>query len=132
MLVSAAPVALSDDELSSVSGRDGISLAVHLELDSTLTAGFKVGGVTTYAVAQGLGGTLDLFTITLSVHSRPGGADYIDIGLPGFVGANQFGIKALGVQADPNAPVLQSASYGQLMLNGTASMTGHVLLWGAP
>ncbi|HJV97323.1 MAG TPA: hypothetical protein VJ608_14860, partial [Albitalea sp.] len=131
-IASAAPVALSDDELAGVSGRDGVTLAVHLELDTTLTAGFMVGGTKTYAVVQGLGGVLDLFTITLDVRSRPDGGDYIDIGLPGFIGAKQFGFKALGAQTDPSAPVAPSANYGALMLNGTGAMTGHVFLWGAP
>jgi hypothetical protein len=131
-LAIAAPIALSDDELATVTGRDGVSLAVHLELDTTLSAGFMVGGTKTYAVVQGLGGVLDLFTVTLDVRSRADGADYLDIGLPGFIGARQFGFKALGAQSDSTAPIAPSASYGQLMLNGTASMTGHVYLWGAP
>jgi hypothetical protein len=136
----AAPVALSDDELAGVAGRDGVGLAVHLELnsallagtptDSRLTAGFVVDGTKTYAVAQNLAGVMDLVAVTLNVRSSPdGGGDRIDIGLPAFVGFKQFGFRALAAQTDPTAPIPASASYGQLLLNGTASMTGHVFLW---
>jgi hypothetical protein len=136
----AAPVALSDEELSKVEGRDGIGIAVHLELnsallngqqtDSRLLAGFKVDGTTTYAVVQNLAGVVDLVALTLNVRQRAdGGGDYVDIGLPGFVGFKQFGFRALAAQTDPNAPIPPSASYGQLLLNGTGTMTGHVYLW---
>ena len=137
----AAPVALSDDDLAGISGQDGIGLAVHLELnssllagvpsDSRLTLGFKVDGVTTYAVLDNLAGVVDLFALTLDVRSRPdGGGDYLDIDLPGFVGFKQFGFRALAAQTDPSAPIAPSASYGQLLINGTGAMTGRVYLWG--
>lgn len=139
-VAAAAPAALSDEELAGVSGQDGIGLAIHLELnssvlaglpsDSRLTLGFKVDGTTTYAVLHNLAGVVDLFALTLDVRSRPDGADYVDIGLPGFVGFSQFGFRALAAQTDPNAPIAPSANYGQLLLNGTGAMTGHVYLWG--
>lgn len=136
----AATVALSDDELSAVSGRDGLGLAVHLELnsallngattDSRLMAGFKVDGTTTYAVVHNLAGVMDLIAVTLNVRNRPdGGGDYIDIGLPLFVGFKQLGFRSLAAQTDPFAAIAPSASYGQLLLNGTATMTGHIYLW---
>jgi hypothetical protein len=135
----AAPVALSDDELSDVSGRDGVALAVHLELNSTLlsgsptdsriTAGFVVDGTKTYAVVQNLAGVMDMVAVTLNVRSRSDGGDYVDIGLPGFVGFKQFGFRALAAQTDPTATIAPGASYGQLLLNGTGAMTGHVFLW---
>ncbi|CAG1018447.1 hypothetical protein BURC_03227 [Burkholderiaceae bacterium] len=136
-----APVALSDDELAGVSGQDGIGIAVHLELnssvldgvpsDSRLTLGFKVDGVTTYAVLHNLAGVVDLFALSLDVRSRAdGGGDYVDIGLPGFIAFREFGFRALAAQTDPHAPIAPSASYGQLLLNGTGAMTGHVYLWG--
>jgi len=124
----AAPVPLSDDELAGVAGRDGVSLAVHLELNSTLSAGFKVNDTTTYAVLQGFGGVADLFSLTLTMKTRPdGGGDYLELGLPGYVGFTQFGFRALGAQTDPSAPI--TSSYGQLLLNGSGAMTGRVLLW---
>ncbi len=140
MLACANPVALSDEELSGVCGQDGIGLAIHLELNSaliasgvlnsSLTAGFKVNGTTTYAVVQNLGGVLDLIGLTLNIHTRSdGGGDYIDLGLPSFVGFKQFGFRALGAQTDPSAAIAPSGSYGQVLLNGTGTMTGHLLIW---
>lgn len=135
----AEPVALGNDELAAIDGRDGVSLAVHLELnsvlldgtplDSRITAGFSVNGTRTYAVLQNLAGVMDLFAVTLDTRSRAGGSDYIDIGLPGFVAFTQFGFRALAAQADPRAPISPSASYGQLLLNGTGAMTGRAYLW---
>jgi hypothetical protein len=137
----AAPVPLDDAQLAAVDGRDGVTLGVHLELDSALlhgatgpstqlVAGFQVDGVTTYAVVSGLGGVLDLFAVTLDVRNRTdGGGSYLDIGLPSYVGATQFGFRALAAQTDPQAPITASNSYGQVLLNGNATMTGHVYLW---
>jgi hypothetical protein len=126
----AAPQPMSDEELAAVEGRDGVGLAVHLELDTQLQAGFKVDGHTTYAVLHGLGGVMDLVALTLNVRKRPdGGGDYVDIGLPGFVGFRQFGFRGLSAQSDPTAPLQPGANLGQLLLNGTGAMTGHVYLW---
>jgi len=136
----AAPVALNDDEMSEVTGQDGVSLGVHLELnsallngaatDSRITAGFNVDGMKTYAVIQNLAGVMDLIAVTLAIRQRPdGGGNYVDIGLPGFVGFKEFGFRALAAQTDPAAPIAPSASYGQILLNGTGSMTGHIYLW---
>jgi hypothetical protein len=136
----AAPAPLSDDELADVEGRDGVSLAVHLELnsalldgaaiDSRLLAGFGVDGTTTYAIVHNLAGVMDLVALTFDVRSRPdGGGDVLDIGLPSFVGFRQFGFRALAASTDPNVPVTPANSYGSLLLHGTASMTGHVVLW---
>jgi len=135
----AAPVPLSDDELAAVDGRDGVGLAVHLELNSQLlqgtssgarlSAGFNVNGTTTYAVVQDLAGVADLIAVTLNVRKRADGGDYLDIGLPGFVGFKQFGFRALNAQTDPLAIVPNGGGYGSLLLNGTSAMTGHVYLW---
>ena len=123
-----------------MSGQDGVSLGVHLELnsallngaatDSRITAGFNVDGTKTYAVIQNLAGVMDLIAVTLAIRQRPdGGGDYVDIGLPGFVGFKQFGFRALAAQTDPTAPITPAQSYGQILLNGTGSMTGHIYLW---
>ena len=80
-------------------------------------------------MVQNLAGVMDLIAVTVNVRSRADGSDYIDIGLPSFVGFKQFGFRALAAQTDPTAPIPPSASYGQLLLNGTATMTGHVFLW---
>ena len=139
LAVHSAPVRLSDDELAAVDGRDGVGLAVHLELNSQLlqgtssgarlTAGFNVNGTMTYAVVQDLAGVMDLVAVTLNVRKRPDGGDYLDVGLPGFVGFKQFGFRALDAQTDLLAIVPSGGGYGSLLLNGTASMTGHVYLW---
>jgi hypothetical protein len=81
---------------------------------------------------QNLAGVVDMYFLTLDVRQRPGGGDYIDLGLPSFVGMNQFGFRALAVQSSPTAPITQNANYGQVILNGTATMTGHVYIWAAP
>jgi hypothetical protein len=133
---SADKVPLSDDQLGEVAGK-GVAILVHLELnaglltgqniDSRLSAGFDVDGTTTYAIAQNFGGLLDLFAITLDPSTKPDGSGYLSIGMPYFFGAKDFGVRAIGVQTDPNAPI--AGSLGALLLNGTASMTGSLNLW---
>ncbi|MEP6502615.1 MAG: hypothetical protein ABJD97_04765 [Betaproteobacteria bacterium] len=132
----AEKVPLTDDELGTVAGK-GVAVLVHLELnsallrgeaiDSRLSAGFTVDSVTTYAIAQNFGGVLDLFAITLDPSSRAGGPDYLAIGMPYYLGARQFGVRAIGVQTDASAPI--NGSLGSLLLNGTANMTGQLNLW---
>jgi hypothetical protein len=128
--------ALSDAELREVSGK-GVAVLVHLELnsglltgqpiDSRISAGFTVDSVTTYAIAQNVGGVLDMFAITLDPTSRSGGADYLAIGMPTYFAAQEFGVRALAVQTDASAPI--TSSLGSLLLNGVASMTGQLNLW---
>jgi len=129
-------VPLSDAQLGDVAGK-GVAILVHLEInsglltgqnvDSRLSAGFDVNGTTTYAIAQNFGGLLDLFAITLDPSTRPDGSGYLSIGMPYFVGAKDFGVRAIGVQTDVNAPL--ASSLGSVLLNGTASMTGSLNLW---
>jgi hypothetical protein len=129
-------VPLSDEQLGDVAGK-GVAILVHLELnsglltgqniDSRLSAGFKVGDTTTYAIAQNFGGVLDLYAVTLDPSTKPDGSGYLAIGMPFFVGAQQFGVRAIGVQTDLNAPIANSL--GSVLLNGTATMTGSLNLW---
>lgn len=129
-------VPLTDDQLGDVAGK-GVAILVHLELnsglltgqniDSRLSAGFDVNGVTTYAIAQNFGGVLDLFAVTLNPATKPDGSGYLAIGMPFFVGAQEFGVRAIGVQTDLNAPI--STSLGSILLNGTANMTGQLNVW---
>ena len=129
-------VPLSDEQLGDVAGK-GVAILVHLELnsglltgqniDSRLSAGFDVNGTTTYAIAQNFGGLLDLFAITLDPSTKPDGSGYLAIGMPFFIGAKEFGVRAIGVQTDVNAPI--STSLGSILLNGTANMTGSLNLW---
>jgi hypothetical protein len=132
----AEKVPMTDEEMSVVAGK-GISIVVHLELngglltgqpiDSRVSAGFTVAGVTTYAIAQNFGGLLDLFAVTLDPRTKPDGSGYLAIGMPAFVGAKDFGVRAIGVQADPGAPITNSL--GSLLLTGSATMTGQLNVW---
>lgn len=133
----AEPQPLDDSSMADVSGQDGIGFAVHLEMNSAaisaqeltsrLMAGFHVNGQTTYAIAWNVGGIIDMFAMTMNLRSRPDGSDYMDIGLPFFIGVSQFGFRAFSVQTDPTAAI--SRNYGQLLLNGHAAMQGHLYLW---
>ncbi len=135
-LARAEKAPLSDEELGAVAGK-GVAILVHLELnaglltgqaiDSRVSAGFAVGGQTTYLVAQNFGGLLDLFAITLSAGTNAAGQDYLAIGMPSFIGAQEFGVRAIGVQTDPNATVTKSL--GSLLLNGSGTMTGQLNVW---
>ena len=127
---------LDDDEMRAVSAK-GISIAVNLQLNtsaiagtappSNISAGFVVAGTTTYAIVQNFGGGLQLFSITIDPSTKPDGNGYLAIGMPGYINAKDFGIHAIGVQTDPNAPL--AGSLGALTLNGTAAMTGQMNLW---
>jgi hypothetical protein len=133
----AAPQALDDAALSEVSAA-GIGLGVHLELNSgllsgqamqpNLIVGFGDALQPVYLVMHGVGGIMDLYNVTLNLRRHTDGSDYLDLGLPGFVGFDQFGVRALSVQTDPTAAP-GAGNFGSLMLNGTGAMTGHVLMW---
>jgi hypothetical protein len=138
----AAPQPLDDAELAAVAGRDGVALAVHLDLnaarlagagqstDARLLVGYRVEGQTSYAVLQDIGGQMTLAALTLKVRERAdGGGDYVDIGMPSFVGFSRFGFRAMGALSDPSLPLTPANSLGGLQLNGSAAMTGHVYVW---
>jgi hypothetical protein len=137
----ADPQPMDDEALSEVHGA-GVAVAVHLELnsqllngvptDSRITLGFNNNGTTTYAVLQNLAGIADIYTITLNMRQRTAGdagSDYFDISLPQFVGFKDFGVRALAVTTDPNAPITTANSYGSVLLNGVMNMQGHFYLW---
>jgi hypothetical protein len=130
----AAPEPLSDDELAAVHGREGIVFAIHLVMASkSLVDVTTVNGVKTYLTAHDFGGTVDIVGLTLDRRRRTdGGTDYLDIGMPLSLRFVQFGFSALTVQTDPFDPLAAPApgsGYGQLRLDGTASMTGHFYFW---
>lgn len=133
MLALATPYAcadkkpLDDDALRSVNGQ-GISIAVNLNLNTNrVAAGFNVNGTTTYAIAQGFGGALQLFAITIDPLVKPDGTSYLSIGMPNYLAAQDFGVRAIGVQTDATSPVTNSL--GAILLNGSATMTGQLNLW---
>jgi hypothetical protein len=119
--------ALDDDEMRAVSAK-GISIAVNLNLNtSRVAAGFTTNGVTTYAIAQGFGGALQMFAITVDPLTKPDGTSYLAIGMPSYFSAQDFGVRAVGVQTDATGPL--NGSLGSILLNGTATMTGQLNLW---
>ncbi|MDC8785033.1 hypothetical protein [Roseateles koreensis] len=132
-----AATPLDDAALSAVTGRDGIVLNAHLELntaaDSTnrVSVGFKVAGATSYLVLDKISGTLDMLGLEVKAIAGPGGStgisDVIQVGLPSFLGFKDFGIRAIAAQADATAPI--TASMGQIQLSGSAQLQGQVLLW---
>ena len=132
----AEKVPMDDEQLRSVSAK-GISIAVNLQLNTAsiagtsapgnISAGFAVNGVTTYAIMQNFGGGLQMFAITIDPSTKPDGTGYLAIGLPGYLAAQDFGVHAIGVQTDANAPL--TSSLGALTLNGSAAMTGQLNIW---
>ena len=133
----AAPQPLDDAELADVAGRDGIGIAFDLNWNVSnaanggrLVAGFQVNGVGSYAVLDGIGGGMTVVALSIDMRQRADGSgDYIDIGLPGFVGFTRFGYRAMGAVSDPGQAITAANSLGGLQLNGHAAISGHVYLW---
>lgn len=133
----AAPKPLSDTELSGVTGGDGVSFAIHLELnqpdangqvgDSRLTIGQTVDGRTTYTVIKNPSGIVDMVGLNLSANTADDGTPYVALTLPGYVKFTNVGFDSLSVQADPRAPVTDSL--GRFTMNGTMQMQGQLRLW---
>lgn len=134
---------LDDEALSQNAARDGLSIIVHLDLNSSsngttntsstvnssLTWGVTVNGQTNYAVMLNPHGIIDLYAITIDTVTRPdGGGDVIVIGLPNYVSFQQFGFDALGIQSNPQAPI--SGDLGHVILDGQLSLQGQLRVWG--
>lgn len=134
----AAPQALDDAALSDVRGA-GLGVGVHLELNSSLLTGgipmpnlaaaFGDAAQPNYLVMYGVGGIMDLYAVTLNAVTASDGTSQLALGLPSFVGFDDFGVRAISVQSDPTAPLNTAASLGGITLNGSGAMTGRVLLW---
>jgi hypothetical protein len=126
---------LTDAELSSVSGGDGISFAVHLELnqyntaqsDSRIALGQTVDGRTTWTVLRNPSGVVDMVGLNLSAQTAADGTAYVALTMPSYVKFTNFGIDSLSVQSDPNAPVTDNM--GRFTLNGSLQMTGQIRSW---
>lgn len=132
----AGPTALPDSELAQVSGGDGISFAVHLNLnrqqnnatgDSRLMIGHQVDGRTTWLVMRNPGGVITMVGLNLSAQTAGDGTNYVALTLPGYVRFTDTGFDALGVQADPHGPI--SGNLGRVTLNGEMTMQGQLRLW---
>jgi hypothetical protein len=132
----AGPQVLPDSELARVSGADGISFAVNLNLnrqpdaataDSRLTIGQKVDGRTTYLVVRNIGGVIQMVGLNISPQAAGDGTNYVALTLPGYARFTDTGFDSLSVQADPHGPV--SGNLGRVSLNGEMTMQGQLRLW---
>ena len=134
----APPQPLDDDALAQVGGRDGISFVAHVVIndptlvgavsDSRLSLGFAdSNGQSRYLVLRNVRGVVDMSTISIDVHSRPDGGDYVALTLPNTVKFSRLGFESMSVQNDPLAPVTNSM--GSLDIDGTVNMTGQVRMW---
>jgi len=129
--------ALDDQELEQVNARDGISFAAHIVIndpslvgavsDSRLSLGFHDNGQTRYVVLQNVRGVIDMSTMSIDVHQRPDGGDYVALTLPGKVKLKNFGFESMSVQNDPLVPV--TGSLGSFNVNGEINMQGQVRMW---
>jgi len=132
----AGPQPLPDSELAQVRGADGIHFAVDLQLNqaqngvpvkSNLAIGQTVDGRTTYLVMQNVTGRIQMASLGIGVETGTDGTNYVALNLPGFVRFTGVGVDAIGVQADPQAPVANSL--GKVTLNGDLSMQGQLRMW---
>jgi hypothetical protein len=136
-LAAAAPQPLDDAQLAKVSGRDGVSFAVHLELNnpnldgtpnnSRLSIGHQVDGHMTYLVIKNLSGVIDMSELNIAAHTAPDGTNYLAMTLPSSVKFTNAGFDSLSVQADPAGPV--TSSMGRFTLNGELTMQGQLRMW---
>jgi len=132
----AGPKALPDSELAQVSGADGISFAVQLNLnrqpdttsaDSRLTIAQNVDGRTTYMVVRNIGGVITMVGLNISPQTASDGTGYVALTLPGYVRFTDTGFDSMSVQSDPHGPV--SGNLGRVSLNGEMTMQGQLRLW---
>lgn len=128
----ATPQPMDTEELAEVSGSDGVSISMDLNVNaSKVSRSFNVDGVTTHAVLNDVGGNMLALGITVDVEKRPDVASgtYIKIGMPGYISFNKFGFKTSGVQTDLNTSLPANQNLGGVQLNGAGAMTGHFLIW---
>ncbi len=132
---------LHDEDLSAVTGSDGVRIDLHLEwhsnrtevdLSSAISVGFYEAqrDLNTYIVMRGFGGVVDFWGMSIDARTGPADVgDYIDVTLPAYVGFDHFGFQSLSAQNDKNA--VPTYNYGQWLLNGSATVTGNVYIWPA-
>jgi len=128
----AQPKAMDNSELADVVAGDGLSIVLNLQFHADrVSRGFEVGGVTTFATLQDVGGGMLLHGVTIDARAMPGapGESYIDVGMPSFVAFDRFGFNASGVTTDPQGIIQPTQNFGGVQLHGTAAMTGHFLIW---
>ncbi|HET8869903.1 MAG TPA: DUF6160 family protein [Aquabacterium sp.] len=135
---------LPDDDLSQVSGSDGVTINLHLEwnanalntVDLTKMSSISIGfydatsDVHTYLAFQGFGGIVDFWGLRIDAEAGPVGVgDVINITMPGLIAFNQFGFRSMYAQTDLS--VEPKSSYGKWIWNGAATVTGNVYIWPA-
>lgn len=134
----AALEALNDEGLADVAGRDGVSFAVSLRLnspdnpnpvaDSRLTTGYNVGGQQQYLVIKNLRGSIDMFAMRIDVAQRSdGGGDYVAISLPAYLKFGHFGYESLSAETNPYGDI--KGNLGRFEIDGTMNMRGQFRFW---
>jgi len=129
---------LSEEGLAAVAGRDGVSFAVALRLnspdnpgavvDSRLSTGYNVGGQQQYLVIKNLRGSIDMFAMRIDVMPRSdGGGDYVAITLPGHLRFGHFGYESISAEADPRGPI--TGNLGRFEIDGLINMRGQFRFW---
>lgn len=139
---SAAVEEVADEDLSTVSGGEGITITFMLQwnpnrTDIDLSSKVSIGFVDTSAVAKetflimnGFGGGISFWGLKIDARTGPADVgDYVEVTMPAYVGFDNFGAQAVSVQNDPK--VAPTSSYGQWYLNGSATVTGSVYIWPA-
>ncbi|MGZ5202262.1 MAG: DUF6160 family protein [Telluria sp.] len=136
-LALAGPQRLDDEQLSNVRGRDGVSFAIHLELNTPnrdgtpnnnlLWIGHQVDGHMTYLVIRNLSGVVDMTALNIAANTSADGQSYLAFTLPNSIRFTNAGFESLSVQADPAAPV--TSSMGRFTLNGEMTMQGQLRMW---
>ena len=153
-LAHAAVEEVADEDLSTVSGEDGVSISLHLEWNadaltsvdltdsSSISITYYEHGATsdldrhTSMVFGGFGGILDMWALHIDARKGPAGVgDYVDVTLPTLVAFNQFGVRTVYAQSysgtDPATAPAPTVNYGKWLLNGAATVTGNVYIWPA-
>lgn len=129
---------LSEDGLAAVAGRDGVSFAVALRLnspdnpgavvDSRLSTGYNVGGQQQYLVIKNLRGSIDMFAMRIDVAQRSdGGGDYVAISLPAYLKFGHFGYESISAETDPRGPI--TGNLGRFEIDGLINMRGQFRFW---
>ena len=132
---------LADEDLSTVSGGEGITInfilqwnpnRTEIDLSSKVSIGFydKTADQKTFWIMNGFGGVIEFWGLKIDARTGPADVgDYVELTMPAYVGFENFGAQAVSVQT--NDKIAPTTSYGQWYLNGSATVTGSVYIWPA-
>ena len=127
----ADPVPLQDSEMKAIVGREGFGISLRLVATSQIQLGPAQESGEVYLGLDDTGGVLDLFGMRIAVGQRPDGlGDYIGVSMPGFIGADEFGVGAIRVYRTDSSDSVNLPSYGAFRVNGVGAMTGQLMFWG--